>query len=97
MTKQLEYTTGGVTVVSKELTEFIPGKVRLLNHQDVLEFLTYSISQLIAGMATLQEAIDSLRSDIRQIRVGNEAFVYGETVADSDEVDPEDLEQDGEE
>ncbi len=97
MTKQVEYTTGDITVVSKELTEVTPGKVRLTNQHDYLEFLNFSLSQLITTMVTLQEAIGELRDDIRQIRVGNEAFVYGEKVTESDEVDPEDLEQDGEE
>lgn len=89
--KQLEYTTGATTVQSKEFTE-VPGeKIRLVNQHDYLEFLNYSISELIAVISKLNEAVDSLRSDMRQIRVGNEAFVYGEKVTESDEVDQDEI------
>lgn len=90
--KQLLYTTGDVTVESKELTELPGGKIRLVNQHDYLEFLNYSIAHLIAAIAELNEAVDDLRSDMRQIRVGNEAFVYGEKVKESETVDQEDLE-----
>ena len=92
-TRQLLYKTGGVQVESKELTELPGGKIRLINQNDYQEFLNFSMSQLIQAIGELNVAIEELRKDIRLIRVGNEAFVYGEEVEDSDEVDLEDIEE----
>lgn len=90
--RKVEYKTGDVTVQSKEFTE-LPGegKIRLNNQHDALEFLNYSLSYLIAAISELNDSIATLRDDIRQVRLGNEAFVYGEKVAESDEVDHEEL------
>ena len=92
-TRQLLYKTGGVQVESKELTELPGGKIRLINQNDYQEFLNFSMSQLIQAIGELNVAIEELRKDIRLIRVGNEAFVYGEEVEDSDEVDLEEIEE----
>ena len=92
MVKQLIYKTGDVTVEGKELTETPGGKIRLQNQQDYMELMNYSMSLLIAAISELNEAIDDLRSDIRQIKVGNEAFVYGEKVDESADIDQEELE-----
>ncbi len=89
--KQVIYETGGVKVESKEFTDLPGGKIRLINQNDYQEFLNFSISNLIAIISELSVAINSLRQDIRQIRVGNEAFVYGDKVSESGEVDSEEL------
>ena len=92
MAKELNYTIEGVRFKGRPLEELPGGEVRLLNNYDYFELIGYSIAKLIQSNSELSESIDSLRDDIRQIRVGNEAFVYGDKVKESDEVDAEDLE-----
>ncbi len=93
MAKELYYTIEGVRFKGRPLEELPGGEVRLLNNYDYFEMMGYVMSHLIQSTSVLSEAIDSLRDDIRQIRVGNEAFVYGDKVKESDEVDKEDLEE----
>ena len=90
-TKQLRYTTGGETVKSRDFMLLDGKDIRLNNQQDYMEFLNFSISQLVASILDLNEAIASLQSDMRQLRVGQEDFVYGQKVKESDEVDQGDL------
>ena len=89
---QLEHHVGNIIFKGKELTETRDGKVVLNNHLDYSEFLGMVMLELIINMAELSEAINQLKTDMRKLRVGQEAFVYGEKVEESDEVDQEELE-----
>lgn len=95
MAKELNYTIEGVRFRGRPLDELPGGEVRLLNNYDYFELIGYSTAKLILSISGLIESIDSLKDDIRQLRVGNEAFVYGDKVKESDEVDTEDLEETG--
>lgn len=87
----LEHQVGDIIFKGKELTETRDGKVVLINHLDYSEFLGMTILELVAHITELSKAIESLKNDMRKLRVGQEAFVFGETVAESDEVDEDEL------
>ena len=92
-TIQLEHHVGNIVVRGKELTTLSDGKVVLNNRLDYFEFLGLCILELVKHMDELSSAIDQLKLDMRKLRVGQEAFVYGEGVAESDKVDQDDLEE----
>ena len=92
-TIQLEHHVGNNVFQGKELTIFKDGKVVLQNHLDYAEFLGLCILELIEHMDELSSAIDQLKLDMRKLRVGQEAFVYGDKVEESDEVDQDDLKE----
>ena len=89
----LDHKIGNTIFRGKELTETRDGKVVLINHLDYSEFLGMAILELNKNIIELSEAINQLKTDMRKLRVGQEAFVYGDEVEDSDEVDQEDIEE----
>ena len=91
VTKSLRYTIGKQSFRGRDLDTIPSGEVRLLNDKDYFEMLGLAFSELITTMTTLDDSIKRLQKDIRLLRLGNEVFVYGEKVEESDDVDPEEI------